>query len=59
VQKLRVRRDDICGEEARFIVLPITKIDSISRFEKGSYVAVEGVLQLKQPLSKPESVGGA
>jgi hypothetical protein len=40
-------------------VLPITKMDSMSRFEKGPYVAIEGVLQLRQPLSKPESVGGA
>jgi hypothetical protein len=41
------------------MVLPITKMDSMSRFEKGPYVAIEGVLQLRQPLSKPESVGGA
>jgi len=59
VQKEKVPGEGVDGEETRFMALPIAKVDSIPRFEKGPYVAVEGYLQLRQPLSKPDGIGGA
>ena len=44
--------------ETKFMALPIGKVDAAPRFEKGPYVALEGYLQLRQPLSKPDGVGG-
>ncbi len=37
------------------MALPIAKVDSMPRFEKGPDMAVEGYLQLKKALSKPNS----